>query len=81
MTITVIEQTTAERRAETKELFESIRPHLDNGHGYRSALYEAGKVRNKCGGVYTQAWFRELIEYGETQGYPYHMYKGRTGPK
>ena len=35
--ITVIEQTTAERRAETRELFNSIRPYLDNGHGYRSA--------------------------------------------
>ena len=79
--ITVIEQTTAERRAETRELFNSIRPYLDNGYGYRSALNQIGKIRNMSGGYYTQAWFRELVEYGGTQGYPYHEYKGKSGPK
>ena len=79
--ITVIEQTTAERRAETRELFNSIRPYLDNGHSYRSALNQIGRIKNMSGGYYTQAWFRELIEYGGTQGYPYPEYKGKSGPK
>ena len=81
MTITVISQTTAERNEETRQLFESIRPLLDEGHTYRSALYEVGKISTPRAGYYAQAWFRELLEYGATQGYPYHMYKGRSGPK
>ena len=79
--ITVISQTTAERNEETRQLFESIRPYLDNGHTYRSALNEIGKIRNMSGGYYTQSWFRELLSYGESQGYPYHQYKGRRAPK
>ena len=81
MTITVISQTTAERNEETRQLFNSIRPYLDKGYSYRSALNQIGKIRNMSGGYYTQSWFRELIEYGETQGYPYHMHKGKSGPK
>ena len=79
--ITVIEQTTAERNQETMELFNNIRPYLDQGYTYRSALNEVGRIRRMGGGYYTQAWFRELIEYGEKQGYPYKEYKGRPGRK
>ena len=81
MTITVISQTTAERNEETRQLFNSIRPYLDEGHTYRSALYEIGRIPTKRAGYYHQAWFRELVEYGGTQGYPYSEYKGRPGPK
>ena len=77
MTITVIEQTTEERNQETRTLFESIKPYLDEGYGYRSALNKSGRIRSMSGGYYSQAWFRELIAYGETQGYPYTEYKGR----
>ena len=77
MTITVISQTTAERRQETIDLFEKCQPYLDKGYNYRQALQETGKVSRRSGGYYTQAWFRELIEYGETQGYPYYKHKGK----
>jgi len=77
MTITVIEQTTEERNQETRTLFETIKPYLDEGYGYRAALNKAGRIQNGSGGYYRQAWFRELITYGETQGYPYNQYKGR----
>ena len=75
MTITVISQTTAERRAETKELFESIRPLLDDGYSYHSALKKIGRITGNCR-FYQQAWYRDLTEYGGTQGYPYDDYKG-----
>ena len=78
--IKVIEQTTAERNAETRNLFNSIRPYLDDGHTYRTALIEVGRIGNS-GGHFTQSWFRELTKYGETQGYPYAEYKGKRGRK
>jgi len=78
MTITVITQTTEERNEETKKLFEQIRPLLDNGYGYMGAVVEIGKVPDKYrNSYYGQAWFRDLKEYGEQQGYPYDDYRGK----
>ena len=74
--ITVISQNTAERQEETRELFNNIRPYLDNGYNYTSALKKIGKISSKHR-VYQTSWFRDLKEYGETQGYPYHKYMGR----
>ena len=74
--IKVIEQSTAERNEETKQLFEQIKPLLDKGHTYMSACIEIGRVPLKSRHrYYTMAWFRELKEYGATQGYPYRMYR------
>lgn len=76
--ITVISQSTQERKEETRKLFELIRPLLDEGYGYNSALKKVGKINEKSAGYYySQGWFRELREYGETQGYKYREYSGK----
>ena len=77
--ITVVSQSTSERREETRQLFESIRPLLDDGYGYMSALIQIGRVTavQAKNGYYNHAWFRELKEYGESVGYPYNEYSGK----
>ena len=77
--ITVISQTTSERNEETRQLFEQIRPLLDDGYGYMSALIQIGRVTavESKNGYYNHAWFRDLRAYGESQGYPYVVYSGR----
>ena len=42
--ITIVEQTTAERKNETKDLFEQIKPYLDEGFSYKSALVKIGRI-------------------------------------
>ena len=77
--ITVIEQTTSERQEETRQLFEQIRPLLDDGYGYMSALVQIGRVTktgSRCG-YYRHAWFLDLRAYGESQGYDYETYSGK----
>lgn len=68
--ITVIEQSTEERNQETKELFEEIRPYLDEGYTYKTALIKVGKV-NPNRNLNVRGWVRDLIEYGKSQGYLY----------
>lgn len=76
--IKVISQNTAERDEETRKLFESIRPYLDDGYSYTSALKKIGRITSKAKWYYySQAWFRDLKEYGETQGYKYREYSGK----
>ena len=78
MTITIVEQTTAERQAETKALFDAIRPLLDDGYSYMGALQHIGRVSaNTKNNSYQKAWFRDLKEYGESQGYDYDTYSGK----
>lgn len=62
----VIEQTTRERNEETKKLFEQIKPLLDEGYTYKKATCTVlnRKVVNS-----SASWYKELIQYGETQGY------------
>ena len=74
--ITVITQTTAERQEETRQLFEQIKPLLDEGYSYHSALKKIGKITSNCR-FYQQAWYRDLTEYGGTVGYPYDKHKGK----
>ena len=74
--ITIISQSTAEREKETKELFEKIKPLLDQGMIYSAAVMKVKNLpyafnRNK------QAWFRDLVAYGESQGYDYDDYSGK----
>lgn len=74
--ITVITQTTAERKQETIDLFEQIRPYLDQGMIYSQAIRIVKKLpphANRHG----QAWYRDLVEYGESQGYNYEDYSGK----
>lgn len=78
MTITIIEQNTAERREETIKLFQQIQPLLDQGYSYMGALIAIGKVTKKeANGVYSYGWFNDLKEYGATQGYSYFQYRWR----
>ena len=74
--ITIIQQTTAERRQETIDLFNKIKPLLDNGWIYSAAIR---KVKNLPPGFnrYQQAWYRDVVAYGETQGYKYEDYSGK----
>ncbi len=74
--ITVITKTTNERNQETKELFEKIKPLLDDGMIYSTAVKKVTgrtRVRKELG------WFKELIEYGESQGYSYREYSASGG--
>ena len=76
--ITVIEQSTSERQAETRELFEQIQPLLDEGYGYMSACVAVGRCKAPLkNNYYTGGWFRDLKTYGESQGYPYSVYSGK----
>ena len=75
--IRVIEMSTAEREQETIDLFNKIRPLLDQGYTYNRAIR---KVRNITALNTNNAWYRNVIEYGESQGYPKEKYnrKGRV---
>ena len=78
MMITVIEQSTTERNEETKRLFETIKPLLDDGYGYMSACVKVGRCKAPLkNNYYTGGWFRDLKEYGEKMGYPYNVYSGK----
>ena len=78
--IKVIEQTTAERDKEIRDLFHAIRPLLDEGLSYRKALVRVGRIPDISAGYTNRAWFRDLKEYGASQGYPFEMY-GFRGKK
>ena len=74
MSIRVIEQSTSDRRAETQRLFHEVKPYLDQGYGLWSA---AKKVTGKEACNSRSGWYRDLIEYCNSQGYNYHKMKGR----
>lgn len=76
--IRVIEQGTEERKRETKELFESIRPLLDKGYSYMTACVMLGYCEDRLRhNHYSKGWFHDLKEYGKSRGYPYARYSGR----
>ena len=76
--ITVIEQTTAERQEETKQLFEQIKPLLDEGYSYMTACIMVGRCNKETRTVhYSRSWFSDLKEYGKSQGYDYKDYNGK----
>ena len=71
MGIRVIQQSTAERNAETKELFDRIKPLIDEGYSFRQALIKLGyRVSNTRNG-----WYKDLVTYAQTQGYDHNEYK------
>lgn len=72
--IKVIAQSTSEREDETKELFERIKPYLDEGHSYRNALIMGGYIKESVSLNRFQGWFRDLTCYGASQGYPFGEY-------
>ena len=70
--ISIIEQSTQERKQEIIDIFNQIKPLLDNGHSYSSALraVDPSLARSKLS--------KEVINYGETQGYSRNNYSRRT---
>ena len=65
MTITVISQTTEERKEEIKQLYQECKPYLDKG--YR--LSEAIKIVKKMDyAPYSQAWYKDLQRYIKEMG-------------
>ena len=76
--ITVVEQTTNERREEARQLFEQIKPYLDEGYSYMNACVLVGRCKvNLRNQYYKYGWFKDLKEYGEAMGYPYIKYSGK----
>ena len=76
--IKVIMQNTEERNKETMELFNNIKPLLDEGYGYMSACVKIGRCEKKnTHGSYNRKWFKDLRRYGEEQGYSYYEYSGK----
>lgn len=63
----VISQTTAERRQETKDLFEQCKPYLDEGMGLVQALMIVKDLRSRH--IYSLAWYKEVRDYAYAQGY------------
>ena len=62
----IIERNSQDYQAETKELFNKVKPFLDNGYSYNKAV----KVIKNIESLNTKAsWFKDLVEYGEKQGY------------
>ncbi len=76
MPIKVIEQTTAERKQETVDIFNQVKPHLDRGYSLRQAVL---KVSDRNITNVKNGWYRDLIEYAESQGYEYHKIKWSRG--
>lgn len=65
--ITIISQTTAERKDETKELFLQVKPYLEKGLslGKSVKMVKPDLSSNYFG----QGWYRELRDYTDEQGY------------
>lgn len=76
MMMAIIETSTSERMRLARETFELIKPLLDDGYIYSRAV-------KKVKGLYPnyslgdKAWFRDIIEYGESQGYSRAEYMGK----
>lgn len=70
--ITVIEQSTSEREQEIIDLFNEIKPLLDEGHSYASALntIDPSLARSRA--------CKKIKDYGETQGYSKDSFSRRT---
>ena len=71
MSIRVIQQSSSEREAATRELFLKCKPYLDEGYGlwYAVRAVTGKRITNSKNG-----WYRHLRKYVESQGY-----KSRTG--
>ena len=67
--LNVIQMTTEDRLNETKKLFEQVKPLLEKGFSYSGAVRKL-KGLPKNHNFANMAWYKELLEYGESQGYP-----------
>lgn len=67
MSINVITSSTDDRNKEIEELFNEMKPYLLEGKTYNQAL---SIVKNSSSTYSHTRWFKELVEYGESQGFP-----------
>lgn len=67
MVIKVISQSTAERQAETRELFEQCKPYLDDGYSLAGAVKLVTRVNHQS--FCRRKWYMDLREYAESMGY------------
>ncbi|MBQ6351114.1 MAG: hypothetical protein IJI42_09325 [Methanobrevibacter sp.] len=70
--ITVITQSTSERLEETRQLFQQIKPFLDEGLSFNKAFLRAGLFSSKYKDHISwcnYGWSREVVEYAKKQGY------------
>ena len=65
--ISIVEQSTAERGQETRELFDKVKPFLDEGLSYDKALKQAGLMT--ANSWKQRAYTRDLVDYAKKQGY------------
>ena len=72
----VVERNTSERNMETVSLFNQVKPLLEKGYSYNLAVK---KVRNTNSLNTGSGWFKELVEYGESQGYLKEDYRSKMG--
>lgn len=73
--ISVVETSSEERTKEMKEIFEKMRPYLDNGFSYTKAYQMISGLRHNS---FSQRWWwKELVKYGESQGYDKNNYDKR----
>lgn len=75
--ITIVSQSTKERNKETKELFNQIKPLLDKGMIYSKAI-KIVKGLPEDYSLTRRAWYHDLLNYGESQGYPYKNHSGKS---
>ena len=71
----IIERTQEDCMNETINLFLLIKPLLDQGESYSSAVKQVHKTPST-----NLAWYKDLIKYGESQGYPYQDYMRKRKP-
>ena len=74
MSFKVISQSTKEREQETIDLFNKVKPYLDDGFSYRLAIMKVlgKKPSNSFGGA---SWYKEFIDYADAHGYPKSEYR------
>lgn len=65
--IKVIETSSEDRQKELEEIFEKMRPLLDQGFGYIASYQFISGVNHTA--FSRRSWWRDLVKYGEEQGY------------
>lgn len=66
----IIESSEKDIQNETIELFNQMKPYLDNGDTFTTALKKVGRYSNSRAG-----WYKRIHEYVLNQGY--HIRGGR----
>ena len=74
MSIKVICQSTKEREQEIIDLFNKVKPYLDDGCSYRLAIMKVlgKKPTYSFGGA---RWYKEFVEYADAHGYSKEEYR------